>query len=114
MNRNLGVQRVYSLGDYKSLRLMDEISGLPDEVVFNLELAGKIRELQLLQLEMDYRRYIKLNENLEHYNLEDAYNALVELGETTIQQIAQLFQNGDIKELKEVKTAEIIQEEKGD
>lgn len=76
MTRTLGVERVFTLGNYQTLRLVDTVENLPDELAFNTELVNKIRALQFVTLEKNYREYVKMHERANSMNLEDAITAL--------------------------------------
>lgn len=91
MNRNLSVERTYSLGQYQNIKLYDNISELPEEVVFNSELINEIRFLQLIQLETHFREYVKFYEKLHTMNTEEAMGYLQEIKLNTLDEIEQLF-----------------------
>jgi hypothetical protein len=57
MNRNLGIERVYSLGDYKSIRFLDFINEVPEEIAMNMDAVGLIRYLQLVGVDLAYTKY---------------------------------------------------------
>jgi len=60
MNRNLGVERLYSLGDYKNLKVTDYINDLPEEVAMDTHAVDLIRYLQLVSVDIVYERYAEL------------------------------------------------------
>lgn len=62
MNREIGIKRLYSLGDYKNITFDDVITEVPDEIMFDVELVGQIKYLQLLSMEVAFRRYLKIME----------------------------------------------------
>lgn len=93
MNRNLTVERTYSLGQYQNIKLHDEINDIPD--VFEEELINEIRYLQLIQLELDFRRYIQLVDKIHPYNTEEAIGLLEEIKVQTLDEIKKLFDKGD-------------------
>jgi hypothetical protein len=92
MDRNLSVERTYSLGQYQNIKLYDSIS-LPEEVVFNIELLGKIRFLQFLQLDIGYRSYVELARNINNLSQDEIMSYLEETKLNTIDEIEQLFKN---------------------
>lgn len=95
MERNLSVERTYSLGQYQNIKLFDSIGELPEEVITNPELVKQIRQLQLVQLELDYRNYIKLSEKLHPVSMEESVAILEELKVNTIDTIKDLFSGKD-------------------
>lgn len=76
ITRSLGIERVYNLGDYKSIRFSDNISNLPDRVVFNSALVDKIVYLQLLNVELHYRQYLELAKKINTYGVERVAEAI--------------------------------------
>jgi len=90
VDRDLGIERVYNLGDYKSIRFSDEIHNLPDEVAFNAELVDKIRYLQLVNVELHYRQYLELAKKVNTFGVEkiaEAMQLLEDEKATTLQDI---------------------------
>ncbi len=95
MERNLSVERTYSLGQYQNIKLFDSIGELPEEVITNPELVKNIRQLQLVQLELDYRNYIKLAEKLHPHGIDEAMAILEEIRVNTLDTIKGLFNGKD-------------------
>lgn len=91
MNRDLTVERTYALAQYQNIKLHDSITELPEEVLLNRELVSKIRYLQFLQLESDYRNYLKLVEMMSQYDMSTALQALEEEKINTIDLIKNIF-----------------------
>ena len=78
MNRKLSVERTYALRQYENIKLFDEIE-VPEELTYSAEFLEKLRGLQIIQLEITYRKYLNLAEKLLPYNIEDANNVLFEM-----------------------------------
>lgn len=70
MNREIGVKRLYSLGDYKNITFDDIITEVPQELMFDVELVSQIKYLQLLSVEQAFRRYLQIMEEIP-LNAED-------------------------------------------
>ena len=102
VERKISTERLYHLGDYKSLRVGDsmynrpkvanEISGIPEELWLNPEFINKLRYLQLVQMETVYFKYIEDFIKNYHMNrsLEDTIGIIDELGELEIKTIKEL------------------------
>lgn len=58
MNRNLTIQRIYSLGNYKNLQVTDSINDVPEELMLNEDFVRNLRLLQLLRCDQVYYDYI--------------------------------------------------------
>lgn len=63
--RNLKIERLYPLGDYKNIKFTDEIDGIPADVALNPEVVSKLRLLQMVGLELNFKRYLDLNEEVK-------------------------------------------------
>lgn len=99
MNRTLHVERLFSLGEWRNIRFSDEISDLPADIMFNEELIGKIRYLQLVDVEVAFRKYLELNKSIPSGpEAEMAY--LEEVKVDTLAQIKSLL-NGHLETRKE-------------
>lgn len=97
MNRDLHVERLYSLGDYKNIKFSDVISDLPKEVMFNNELIEKIQFLQMINMERMFRIYLDLNRTLGEMNSETIAKYLEEVRLSTLEDIKNLM-NGTLKD----------------
>lgn len=63
--RSLKVERLYPLGDYKNIKFIDEIDGIPADVALNPEVVSKLRLLQMVGLELTFKRYLDLGRETE-------------------------------------------------
>lgn len=83
MNRELTVKRIYNLGNYQNIEFTDSIAEIPQEVMLDKDLLSLIRELQFLQLELDYREYAQTFEQVNQAkNIKDQIEMIMELRET--------------------------------
>jgi hypothetical protein len=96
MKRNLRIERLYSLGDYKNIKFYDEIEELPEEFTFNKEVISNIQFLQMLQIEQAHIRYMKLAAELsKHKNFEELETEIESLREKTLSELTKLIKNGN-------------------
>ena len=58
MERTTTVTRLYNLGDYKSIRVSDTFSDIPEELFTSVEAMRVIRDLQMLQVDSAYFEYV--------------------------------------------------------
>lgn len=91
MNRSLGIERVFSLGDYKSIRFSDTIVDLPQEFVFNQELIDKIRYLQMLNVDSAHQKYVEMYRKLSTIPEEEKMSFLIEEKINTLDEIKLLL-----------------------
>jgi hypothetical protein len=94
MNRSLKVERIYSLGDYKNIKVTDDINELPEELVLNDKAVGLVRMMQLLQTEKVYQKYVNLGGLLKGKSQEDVFEMIDELESDTMSKLKEIFKNG--------------------
>jgi hypothetical protein len=92
MERTIKFERLFPLAQYANVKFVDEISSLPDETIFNVELESKIRYLQMLQSEIAYRTYVNLMKQAETKTAEEVAQFLEEQRTLTVQEIATQFE----------------------
>lgn len=90
MARHLSLDRTYSLSNYNNLKVFDSIE-LPDGYEFDQKLVEKIRYLQMIQLELTYRKYIILMEDVLKYDTYTAMTHLEELRLNTLDEIKNIL-----------------------
>jgi hypothetical protein len=57
MDRSIGLERVFNLGDYKSLRVSDHANNIPEELALDAEFMDGLRSLQLVGVDRAYYTY---------------------------------------------------------
>jgi len=95
MNRSLKVERVFLLGQYKTLRLGDTIENIPEELLTNVEFINQIRFLQFIDVERSYRKYLQVRERFDNVSLEDAIAQMDEINLNTVRTIQNIITIGD-------------------
>jgi uncharacterized LabA/DUF88 family protein len=60
MNKQIAIERIFSLGDYQNIKVTDVITEIPDAVASNPEAIKLLRYLQLVDIEWTYIHYAKL------------------------------------------------------
>lgn len=59
VNRNIGLERLFVLGQFRNLKVNDEINNIPPEIAFNPDAMVLLRKLQILQTDLVYLDYVK-------------------------------------------------------
>ena len=90
MNRSLKVERLYSLGDYKNIKFIDEIVDLPENVALDEESVGHVVYLQLLNVEQSFYRYYALAKKIKTLNPEEILGFIEEERVKTLDQLNNL------------------------
>ncbi len=102
MPRELKMERLHYLGDFRNVRFTDVISELPDDIAFNGELISALRWLQLMQSEKTFYRYLVLGSQYKDKNAEECLAIVSKLHEETLLELKELFKNGKIESTVEV------------
>ena len=66
MSRSIGIERVFSLGNYNMFRVSDTITDIPDELAFDSQFISDLRGLQLLEVEKLNIKYSQLRDKLNY------------------------------------------------
>ena len=93
MERTYKLERLYPLAQYANIKFVDEISNLPDAVVFDSELASRVRYLQMLEIELAYKQYVNLLNTVGELPSEEAIVFLNTEKLATLQEIATKLDN---------------------
>ena len=94
MNRQIGVKRLYSLGDYKNITFDDIYTDVPSELAFNTDLVGQIKLLQVISIEIAFREYLNIVEKYPLSGEQRMVEALEKLRQDTIDSIKEII-NGE-------------------
>ena len=57
MKRNLGLERVFKLGDFKSMRVSSDVLDIPEELALDNEFSANVRLLQLAEVDLAFYQY---------------------------------------------------------
>lgn len=93
MNRSLKAERLYPVGQYANIKLTDEINELPQEVIFHENLINQVRYLQLVNLELGYRKYLELAGRIQTIPLEEQVTYLETEKLNTLDEIKHILFN---------------------
>jgi len=94
MNREIGIKRLYSLGDFKNITFEDVMTEVPQEFVLDTTFVSQVKFLQLVSIEIAFRRYVKIMEDFPLTGGEEMVAALEELRQNTIDSIQEIL-NGN-------------------
>ena len=97
MNKTLSVERLYTLGDYKNIKLGDIITDIPEELANDRNIIDKLRFLQFLDLELAYRRYLKLAEKFQSLSIEDAIDLIEDIRVNTFKALTESLEKEEEK-----------------
>ncbi len=93
MNRSIGIERVFNLGEYKSLRVSDHANDIPEELVVNKEFMDNLRYLQLVEIEKTYYTYVGLSKSLLGESDDEKLNILNEISTNVYSKLLELYEN---------------------
>ncbi len=95
MERQISIERLYSLGNYKNIKLGNVIDGIPENLWTRPDVMGSLQFLLMLAVEVDFRRYQKLNQEIGGLSLEESLEKLSDMRDDTYQEIQDLILNGE-------------------
>jgi len=72
MNKQLTVERLFSLGDYQNIKFTDSIEEIPEVIFMNPEASRYLRYLQLVDIEWAYLNYLNLRKRIPTTSAEEA------------------------------------------
>lgn len=98
--RTLGVKRTFFLGQFKNIVFEDIISNLPEKVWRNQKVLDLLTSLQLISVEISFRKYQSLVGHMREMSLEDSLVYLEQLRGDTIDSIKEVL-NGDTVDQQE-------------
>jgi hypothetical protein len=101
MERTISIERLYSLGNYKNIKLVNLIDKIPESILANPEAMATLQFLLMVAVETDFRRYQKLNQEIGGMSLEESLEKLSEMRDDTYKAIQDLLQNGNITNTEE-------------
>jgi hypothetical protein len=108
MQNKLSVERLYSLGDYKNIKFINELDGIPESFATNPKAMELLFFQQTLACEIAYRKYYEVIDYISTSlstvkggrTVVDAEQAMAYLLEQREQTFAQLYE--EIKKTQEV------------
>jgi len=114
MERKIGMERLFSLGQFKNLRITDEISGIPQELWMNPETMALLRQLQYAQTEKEYLKYVLYSESMNNpiarpADIEEAIERLDAHRATTLENLKEAFAEKTDTEEPDVNEPELEQ-----
>ena len=107
MERNLDVERLYFLGDYKNIKFGNQLVNIPEKVAMNDKAVELLFLHQFLSCEIAYRRYVEMLDKIsQEYsivkngkNIADPEAVMEFLQTERAQTFAQLYE--EIKQTQE-------------
>jgi predicted ribosome quality control (RQC) complex YloA/Tae2 family protein len=91
MNRTVGVERTFSIGDFNFIKPQEYLTEIPEELASNSTFINKVRFIQLLNLELTYKKYLVLRAGIDKLSPEDAIAKLEELKANALDELNQIL-----------------------
>lgn len=101
MERTISIDRLYSLGKFKNIKLSNVIDHIPTEIWTDPSAMATLQFLLMVAVETDFRRYQKLNMSLGGMSLEESLEKLSEMRDDTYKEIQRLINNGETEDQTE-------------
>lgn len=91
MKKTIRVERSYFISNYNILKLEEQTIEIPDKLSLNQDFIKKVYDLTFINLEINFRRYLKLLEELYTYTDDTLLKRLEELKENTVQDLTEII-----------------------
>jgi hypothetical protein len=91
MKRTVGVERTFSVGDFNFIKPQEHLSDIPEEFLTDEAFINKVRFIQLLNLELTFKKYLVLKSNMDKLSPEDAIASLEELKTKAMDELNQML-----------------------
>ena len=108
MTRDLAVERLYFLGDYKNIKFSNVLKDVPDEIAQNDKAVELLYTQQFITVEIAYRKYYELIGKISKQKSEEVQEFLEA---QRVQTMKELKEEIDAIYMASVKQPELITEE---
>jgi len=78
------------------MKVIENFTSIPEEVATDHIISNKIKLLMLLDIELTFRKYLKLSEKLDELPLEDSIPKLEELSSNVMGELRELLNPKEI------------------
>ena len=103
MKRNLSVERLFPLGDFKNIKFTSELKDIPEEIALNEDAVKALWLMMAFNTDMAYLRYYEVLERTAGKAIKEK---LVELEKVRSAAEAELRSNINLSEKKYAETVE--------
>ena len=90
MKDAIGMERLYNISQFNSLRINHTVSEIPEELMFNEEFTSKLRFYQFLESERSWAKYIQLYETLRELDSDVALEIIENQRVQTLNELLEL------------------------
>ena len=87
MNRDISIERLYTLGDYKNIKFGNVLKDIPEEIAQDDKLVSLLYFQQMLSCEIAYRQYVDLLSKIKNANPDEVMEFLTEQRVQTWQEL---------------------------
>lgn len=91
MRRTVGVERTFAIGDMNFIKPMEQLTEIPEELATNETFINKVRFLQLINLDLTYRKYLALKRKIDIMSPTDAIAELERLKSNAMDEMNQIL-----------------------
>lgn len=95
MKRDIAVERLFTLGDYKNVKFISEIKDIPEEFAMDEEVVGMIYFGQVLECDIAYRRYYELMEKITKDKIKDVRGFMEEAKSQNFAELRSRIENSE-------------------
>ncbi len=91
MNRTVGVERSYFISDYNIIKPVEYMNDIPENLASNGSFINRVRFIQLLDLELIFKKYLVLKSRVDQLSPDDAIAYLEELKSNAMDELDKML-----------------------
>lgn len=91
MNRTVGVERTFFISDFNLIKPMEYMNDIPEKLSTDETFINKVRFVQLLNLELTFKKYLVLKSGIDQLSPIDAIAKLEELKSKAMNELNQIL-----------------------
>ena len=91
MKRTVGVERTFFISDYNIIKPMEVFTDIPEELATDETFVNKVRFVQLLNIELIYKKYLVLKGRMDQLSPDDAIAELERLKSNAMDELNQIL-----------------------
>ena len=95
MKRDLGIERLYPLGDFKNIKFSTVLRDVPEELAKNEKVVGLLFMQQSISCEIAYRKYYDMVNKIVKDKIENVLEYLEQQREQTMAELYKEITKGN-------------------
>ncbi len=107
MKRDLGIERLYPLGDFKNIKFSTVLRDIPEELAKNEKVVGLLFMQQSISCEIAYKKYYSMVDKIVKDKIENVLEYLEQQREQTMAELYEEIQKSAEKNTTKKETEDV-------